>query len=134
MKSNEQKINNKKRLEAIKYARENKLTYFESLSKVMENGGLIQDPPVRPERKNVDGSVSTHVMQSMDFDDVSVAYPTIFPIYKTLPSRNPQSKDVAFWIEEDGISAMERSERSGELRIFNNPSDAQAYAEGSWKQ
>lgn len=79
--------------------------------------------PRNGERKNEDGSVSTHSMSYTSADDVHYAYPTLF-------------QDGDKWIQlddKDDWAAFKEAQKRKELFKFDNEEDAKKFAEGSWK-
>ena len=79
--------------------------------------------PRNGERKNEDGSVSTHLMSYTSADDVHYAYPTLF-------------QDGDKWIQlddKDDWAAFKEAQKRKELFKFDNEEDAKKFAEGSWK-
>ena len=79
--------------------------------------------PRNGERKNEDGSVSTHLMSYTSADGVHYAYPTLF-------------QDGDKWIQlddKDDWAAFKEAQKRKELFKFDNEEDAKKFAEGSWK-
>ena len=75
-------------------------------------------------RINEDGSKSTVIMAQRD----NIAFPTLFP-------KDPanQSSDPKDWIELEGDAAFEEAKKRGEVFEFGSESEAEAFAEGNWK-
>ena len=80
-------------------------------------------------RLNEDGTESTVLMASMEVDGKNVAIPTLFP-------KDPDNftSDPADWMELDAMEAYDTALERGEVFEFDTQEDANAFAEGSWKQ
>ncbi|HEX5025721.1 MAG TPA: hypothetical protein VFV68_10630, partial [Agriterribacter sp.] len=70
---------------------------------------------------NPDGSKSTHKMASAEVDGKQIAYPTIVNINGKLKELNPKE-------------ALDYALKNNEYREFKKAKEAQAYAEGGYKQ
>ena len=75
-------------------------------------------------RINEDGSESTVIMAQSD----NFAYPTLFPKDPANPSSDPND-----WMELDGDAAFKEAKKRGEVFEFGSESEAEAFAEGNWK-
>lgn len=76
------------------------------------------------ERKNSDGTVSTHKMAYSSGDGKYKAYPTLF------------QNDKQEWQElsdKDNWAALKEAEKRNEVFTFNNEKNAAAFANGDWK-
>ena len=84
------------------------------------------------ERRNGDGSFSTHIMRHEIDGDRWLAFPTLFPGFDT-------GKDTLEWKEfteeEDpyGKKALEEAYKRNEVWVFTDQDSAKKFAEGDWK-
>ena len=79
-------------------------------------------------RTNDDGTHSTVKFVSMEVDGKNVVVPTLFP---TDP--NNYSNHSRYWTELEGMDAYEEAVKRGEVFVFEDAEEADAFAAGSWK-
>jgi hypothetical protein len=79
-------------------------------------------------RKNPDGSRSTVLMESAEWDGKHYVYPTLYP----KDSKN-YTEDPKDWFEVTGREAQDEAIKRGELFEFDTKEEAEAFAKGSWK-
>jgi hypothetical protein len=79
-------------------------------------------------RKNPDGTVSTHLMATMEVDGKHVVIPTLFPTVDT------PSQDQKDWMELAPRQAFEEALKRNEVFEFSSADEAKKFAEGSWKK
>ena len=79
-------------------------------------------------RTNDDGTHSTVKFASMEVDGKNVVVPTLFP---TDP--NNYSNHSRYWTELEGMDAYQEAVKRGEVFVFEDAEDADAFAAGSWK-
>ena len=87
---------------------------------------------IRPTyRLNWDGSVSTHKFASYEEDGKFKVIPTIFPSSTNPADMTTNSED---WIEPFRFSeAKAEAEKRGEVFEFDTAQEAEAFAQGNWK-
>lgn len=78
-------------------------------------------------RINSDGTESTVLLESGEVDGRHVVYPTLFPKTEDYNS-NPST-----WMELSGLNAYDKALERGEVISFETKEEADAFAEGSWK-
>ena len=107
-----------------------------SLEPVAIEGEVVVDEQVERARNlrptariNEDGTESTVLMASMEVDGKNVAIPTLFP-----KDPNNFTSDPADWMELDAMEAYDTALERGEVFEFDTQEDANAFAEGSWKE
>ena len=79
-------------------------------------------------RTNPDGSVSTVKMMSFEADGKFYAAPTLFP-----KDPNEYGADPIWWQELEGDEAIDLAFERGEVYEFETAEEAEAFADGSWK-
>ena len=102
-----------------------------SLPKKLEGGPKVKQR--RGVRKNLDGTVSSHLMRAEYIPEKGwVGFPSLFQDSK------PYADDQQNWVdmseEEDWMKVYEEAERRGEVYDFGEDKEAAlAFGEGSWK-
>ena len=98
------------------------------MNTIKKNGPLLTQADINKikgwrtsERKNPDGSRSTHLMASMD----NYAFPMLFP--------NEDGSWADFTEGERYKEAFEEAQRRGEIHRANSPEEADLIARGAWK-
>lgn len=81
----------------------------------------VLNPSKYPVLKNDDGSIATHRMAWGEVDGKQVAYPTVI-----------QEGNSLRQLGDD--EAFDHAMKSGEYRSFDNPTEAERYAKGGYKQ
>ena len=79
-------------------------------------------------RDNGDGSESSVLMGTSEYDGKHYAYPTLFPKDPASNSRKPED-----WTELDHKEAFKEAQKRGELFEFDTAEEADVFAKGSWK-
>jgi hypothetical protein len=77
------------------------------------------------ERKNEDGTFSTHKISYTSADGKYYAYPTLF-----------QKEDKSFYelSDKDNWAAWNEAKKKGEIYEFNTEEEAKKFSAGSWKE
>jgi hypothetical protein len=80
-------------------------------------------------RENEDGTISTVLFASGEVDGKQVVVPTLFPI-----DPNKYTSNSRYWEELPFEEALAKAQERGEIFEFETEEEAQAFAEGSWKE